>query len=117
MPFGDGTGPAGYGSMTGRAAGYCAGFSVPGYANPAVGRGFFGRGRGIGRGRGRGFRNMFYATGLPFWARANYPLTKISEKEEIDILKNEAKYMQDEMNAINERIQELEKQKQKEKDK
>lgn len=113
MPFGDGTGPAGYGSMTGRAAGYCAGFSMPGYANPAVGRGFFGRGRGIGR--GRGFRNMFYATGLPFRARSNYPFTGISKKEEIDILKNEAKYMQDEMNAINERIQELEKQKEKDK--
>jgi hypothetical protein len=25
MPLGDGTGPAGMGSMTGRAAGYCAG--------------------------------------------------------------------------------------------
>jgi hypothetical protein len=37
--------------MTGRAAGYCAGYSVPGYVNPA---GAYGRGRGWGRGRGRG---------------------------------------------------------------
>jgi len=78
MPFGDGTGPAGLGPMTGRAAGFCAGYPVPGYMNPAVGgavfygagyrmpysgwgrRGFgrgFGRGWGRGRGRGRlGFR-------------------------------------------------------------
>jgi hypothetical protein len=31
MPRGDGTGPGGMGPMTGRAAGYCAGYNVPGY--------------------------------------------------------------------------------------
>ena len=42
MPAGNGTGPVGLGPMTGRAAGFCAGFSVPGYTNPAVGRvGFY----------------------------------------------------------------------------
>ncbi len=59
MPRGDGTGPAAVGSMTGRAAGYCAGYAVPGYANPSPGRGLgFGRGRGFGfgRGMGQGFR-------------------------------------------------------------
>ena len=76
MPFGDGTGPAGLGPMTGRAAGFCAGYPVPGYMNPAVGRaGFYGAGvpalgaygtghripysgwgrRGLGRGFGRGW--------------------------------------------------------------
>ena len=45
MPFGDGTGPAGLGPMTGRAAGFCAGYPVPGYMNPAMGRaGFYGAG-------------------------------------------------------------------------
>jgi len=34
MPRGDGTGPAGMGPMTGRAAGYCAGYPVPGFMNP-----------------------------------------------------------------------------------
>ena len=43
MPRGDGTGPAGMGPMTGRAAGYCAGYGVPGYMNPVMGR--FGYGR------------------------------------------------------------------------
>ena len=43
MPFGDGTGPVGLGPMTGRAAGFCAGYPVPGYMNPAIGRaGFYG---------------------------------------------------------------------------
>jgi len=39
MPRGDGTGPMGMGPMTGRGAGFCAGFAVPGYANP-IGYGF-----------------------------------------------------------------------------
>lgn len=34
MPRGNGTGPAGMGPMTGRAAGYCAGYSMPGFMNP-----------------------------------------------------------------------------------
>ena len=68
MPRGDRTGPAGMGPMTGRAAGYCAGYPVPGYMNPVGGRGYWGRGPGGGRGR----RNWFYATGLPGWARTAY---------------------------------------------
>ena len=36
MPGGDRTGPAGMGPMTGRAAGYCAGYPVPGYMNPGT---------------------------------------------------------------------------------
>ena len=46
MPRGDRTGPWGLGPMTGRAAGYCAGYPVPGFMNPTVG---FGRGWGRGR--------------------------------------------------------------------
>jgi len=56
MPFGDGTGPRGMGPMTGRGAGYCAGFGRPGFANPILGRRWFDFGWGVwGRGRGRGF--------------------------------------------------------------
>ena len=83
MPGGDGTGPIGQGPMTGRAAGYCAGFGVPGYMNPGPGMGYgrgwgrgygggFGRGRGGGGGRGRGWRHGYYATGLPGWARSGW---------------------------------------------
>ena len=50
MPRGDRTGSQGAGPMTGRAAGYCAGYSLPGYMNPVEGYG-----GGWGRGRGRGF--------------------------------------------------------------
>jgi len=40
MPLGDGTGPLGLGPMTGRAAGFCAGFGRPGFTNPIPGRWF-----------------------------------------------------------------------------
>lgn len=40
MPLGDGTGPMGLGPMTGRAAGFCAGFGRPGFTNPIPGRWF-----------------------------------------------------------------------------
>ena len=79
MPRGDGTGPQGMGPVTGRAAGYCAGYGIPGYTNPGWGRGFYCRGgyfgRGGGAGTGRGFRwqNWYNATGQPFWARAGQP--------------------------------------------
>ena len=44
MPLGNGTGPTGLGPMTGRAAGYCAGYPVLGYMNPIPGFGFGGGG-------------------------------------------------------------------------
>jgi hypothetical protein len=57
MPRGDGTGPMGYGPLTGRRMGFCAGYDMPGFAN-APGYGGLGRawGRGGGFGRGMAFR-------------------------------------------------------------
>jgi len=65
MPRGNGTGPGGMGPMTGRAAGYCAGYNIPGFANPISGRGFVGAGRDYFGGGGRIIPNMYYATGFP----------------------------------------------------
>ena len=111
MPRGDGTGPAGAGSMTGRAAGFCAGYSVPGYMNPAGGRAYgggFGRGRGMGRGFGRGFG----------WARAGYGYgasvpfpAAVTAQQELDSLKGQAGYLSDTLEGIKKRIEELEAQK------
>ncbi|MBN1409760.1 MAG: DUF5320 domain-containing protein [Spirochaetales bacterium] len=112
MPRGDGTGPNGLGPMTGRAAGFCAGYSVPGFANPIIGYGRF------GGGHGRGYRHMFWATGLPGWARYNtggyhpnmpYVSTTWTAKQEAEALKDQVKLIQDNLNAINDRIRELEK--------
>jgi len=47
MPRGDGTGPTGKGPMTGRGAGYCAGYPTPGYEN--AGRGWLSRFTTVGR--------------------------------------------------------------------
>jgi hypothetical protein len=49
MPRGNGTGPLGFGPMTGRAAGYCAGYPAPGYMNPVGRRGFWPGGGYYGR--------------------------------------------------------------------
>ena len=63
MPFGDGTGPIGMGPMTGRAAGFCAGYGRPGFASPMLGRGgVWGAGMGFGRGWGMG-RGMGFGRG------------------------------------------------------
>jgi len=134
MPGGDGTGPGGMGPMTGRAAGYCAGYSVPGYMNPIGGRGYGGWGRGGG---GRGRRNQFYATGLTGWQRAGmgwpaygapaayaapqaygapqaYPTPYAAPfgptptaQQELDVLKGQAEYFEDALDGIKKRIEEL----------
>jgi hypothetical protein len=79
MPGGDRTGPNGAGAMTGRAAGYCAGNAVPGYANPTRGYGRRGGGRGYGRGWGRCYGRGWYnvpPTSVPTAApQANVPTT------------------------------------------
>ncbi len=108
MPSGDRTGPRGMGPMTGRAAGYCAGFAVPGFAG---GQGY---GRGIGWGRGgagRGRRNQFYATGTPGWTRfgaplpASPPLDRAAERQ---TLRAQAEALQSDLALISRRLAALE---------
>lgn len=72
MPFGDGTGPAGMGPMTGRAAGFCAGFPMPGYMNPVVGRaGFYGPGAPAFGGYGASYGMPYGGWGNP-WLRRGF---------------------------------------------
>jgi hypothetical protein len=112
MPRGDRTGPQGLGPMTGRGAGYCAGYPLAGYANPVSGRGF-GYGRGLGRGGfGRGFKRGFGWARYPY-TYANQPLVpaqpdSLSPKQEADMLKAEAKAMQAEIETINQRLKDIE---------
>jgi hypothetical protein len=115
MPGGDGTGPAGMGPMTGRAAGFCAGYSVPGYANPVGGRGFrgFGRGMGHGRGFGRGFARGFgFAAGNRPYPNAAYPYNPAvaaqpTAQQEMEALKQQAQYLTETLEDINSRIKQL----------
>ncbi|MBC7234537.1 MAG: DUF5320 domain-containing protein [Chloroflexi bacterium] len=113
MPFGDRTGPWGLGPMTGRAAGYCAGYPVPGYMNPVPGRGWwFGRG---GWGRGWRHRHWYYATGLPGWVRAGYvpawgpaPVgpypAPMTPEQEAAFLEQQATWLREQLQALEERI-------------
>lgn len=112
MPGGDRTGPLGLGPMTGRAVGYCAGYSGPGFANPGPG---YGRGFGFGRGWGRGFGRGFWRRGRGLWLRGTFPepyyppVTNV--KEEKTYLENLVKDLEEEIKAIRERIQDLSKEK------
>ena len=131
MPGGDRTGPLGMGPRTGRAAGYCSGSGMPGYANFGFGRGYgmgYGRGRGFGRGRGpgmgygRGWRNRNFAAGYPGWVDdydyGYYPAyhempdpratSRNAERDELRYLKREAKNLNQALSDINDRITQLE---------
>jgi hypothetical protein len=125
MPRGDGTGPGGMGPMTGRAGGYCAGYPVPGFMNPYGGRGMgmaWGRGggwgmgmawrRGWGRGWGAGPAGYAPAPYAPpaygppaLWSAPSAP----SREQEMEMLRGQADWLKGEMDAVNQRIQELEK--------
>jgi len=123
MPRGDRTGPWGAGPMTGRAAGYCSGYSVPGFMNPTVGygRGWGGgRGRGFGRGWGRGFSRGRYvypppAVGQPAYPQAIPPVAQPqSPEQEVAALENYQKQLEaekagleEEMGCVKARIEEL----------
>lgn len=116
MPGGDGTGPLGMGSMTGRAAGYCAGYGVPGFANfygYGRGRGGWGRGRGGGRGMvqraGRGMGG-----GMGRGRMADEPISNLPPQPtappqpeaapELDALKAQAREVEAQLAALNDQI-------------
>jgi hypothetical protein len=84
MPGGDGTGPLGYGPLTGRGLGPC------------------GRGLAFRRGFGRGFgRRRFYYDEPVF-----EPLT-LTKEEQKKILKEEKKELELELQRIQEKLKEL----------
>ena len=93
MPRGDGTGPMGMGPRSGRGAGYCAGYNMPGFANPGFGLGMAWR-----RGWGDGFG----------W-RKSQAWTPPTKEEMLQALKNQSEWLKAHLDAINKRIEELEK--------
>jgi len=86
----------GMGPMTGRAAGYCAGYPVPGYMNPMPGRGW---GRGFGRGWGYGYGAM---------PPAAYGWQPPAPEQEAQMLRQQAEMLQQQLDAIQQRITQLE---------
>lgn len=127
MPGFDGTGPAGAGPMTGGARGYC---NPSGYARYGrgygmgygrgygMGRGFrggFGPGPGWGRGFGRGYGRggAYYPPGGWYGPAYNTPYGDpytMKPEDEINILKDEAAAIKNDLDAINKRIEEIESQ-------
>ena len=102
MPRGDRTGPMGMGPMTGRGAGFCAGYSIPGSMNPVQGRcgTGFGRGRGRGYGMGMGCRNGWTNQSVQV---ASQPVTNM-QLDELSLLKNQAQHYMNALQSINDRI-------------
>jgi hypothetical protein len=117
MPGFDGTGPLGLGPMTGRGRGYCIVplGNLPGaFSYPVKGNFLrYGRlGRGFGRG-GFGYRNWFWATGLPGWMRTSYSYpalggwVDVSEEEDVEMLEEQAKMLRQELEEIQNKITKL----------
>ncbi len=106
MPRGDGRGPAGCGPRTGRGLGYCAGYDSPGFTKPGPGNG---RGFRKNVGPGRRMRRGFNSGNVHAQDAPNYnPQTEYTKDDEINELKNYAKDMKRELNAVIDRIEELE---------
>ena len=92
MPGRDGTGPMGYGAMTGRGMGACAG--APGYR---FGAGFglgFGCHRGFGRGFGRGYD----------W---NYNPSLEAPRADKEFLEDQKAFLKSRMEAIDKQLENL----------
>jgi hypothetical protein len=123
MPGGDRTGPMGAGPRTGRAAGFCAGYDVPGYMNPYgwYGGGWGrtrGRGRGRGWGRGMGWRHGWGGQwggfapmmGAPYGYEAPYPpVEPPSRADELEMLKEQQEQLEAALKNIQKRMSQLEK--------
>ena len=104
MPRGDRKGPFGMGPMSGRGAGFCAGFGGPGDSDPVPGRGF-------GMGFGLGWRHWFHATGVPGWMRFGGLAPGVPQPDpelEKQELRNMAETLASELEAIKKRISQLE---------
>jgi len=111
MPGGDRTGPMGMGAMTGRGAGFCSGSDNAGYTRAMPGRGFgMGAGRGGGFRRtpgGRGWRNQYFATGMPGWMRSG-PYTEPGVALDKEALRQQSQFLQSQLDSIKKRLDEME---------
>lgn len=90
MPRGDGTGPNGLGTMTGRGAGYCTGNDVAGYETAGY--------AAFGCGRGRGFRRQ------TFGGYQYAPRTAEKATDEKTVLNNQAEVLRKRLVILEQRL-------------
>ena len=86
MPGGDGTGPAGAGPMTGRAAGYCAGYPV--------------------RGRRSGKRRVMWGAPYHSWSFSQ-PFAAQTKQQKLEMLRSQARGLRQAAEEAEQRISEL----------
>lgn len=107
--------------MTGRGAGFCARYAIPGFMNPAWGRGGERRGwRHGGGGGGWGHRHWNHAMEVSSWQRvwmgepgytSLFPASfgpTITKDQALAALKNQAKDFEQVLNDLRDRIREIE---------
>lgn len=109
MPRGDRTGPEGFGPMTGRAAGFCAGNAQPGFVSGGMRSFGWGNGMAMGFRGGRGGRRRgFWGWAMPGFTGSRFQSeagTGVNEKE---YLKSQADMLSASLEQIKKRIEELE---------
>ncbi|OGO05232.1 MAG: hypothetical protein A2Y73_08400 [Chloroflexi bacterium RBG_13_56_8] len=114
MPFGNQMGPSGEGPMTGRGAGFCAGYDVPGYMYPVRRRGF-GMGWADGRGGGHGWHrhSWFHARGIPrrahFWHAPVWNMSPVpmwgppaTKEQQVEFFQEQAAWLEEQLAATGE---------------
>jgi len=98
MPNRDGTGPIGMGPKTGRGAGVCAGNEIQGNVEHVI---------PWWHGRGRSRSRRFLGGRAPGWNWQGYDHP--SREQEVDVIKAQSQDMQEVLQHINDRLDELEK--------
>ncbi|MDD2574074.1 MAG: DUF5320 domain-containing protein [Bacillota bacterium] len=97
MPRRDGTGPLGFGPLTGRGLGFC---NMANISRLGLGLGF-GLGLGLGRGRGFGRRMAYYPAQYPVEYPAGYPVDAKTQKE---LLEEQKAFFEDRLNMISKQL-------------
>ena len=105
----------GFGPMTGRAAGFCAGFGRPGYMTSGPGRGMgFGFRGGGGRRRRGAWGAPWAAQAAGFWPRGPQQpaFAGPTRQQEREMLQEQVQYMENALTELKQRLSELEAEKQ-----
>ena len=94
MPGFDGTGPQGMGPMTGGGRGFCNSWGIGTAYRP------------YGRFRGVGYGYPYYGVAPTIPGSVPFP-PQMTREQEIELLKNQAQAMKDQLEQIESRIQQL----------